>query len=539
MRRQWSIDLLHRCVDIGAREITADVERAGADLVGFSCYSWNIREVKQVVHGLAGTRKPIIVLGGVEVTPDPAKVMLGCRAVDVIVFGEGEATFCALLGRLGEDAQAVSRGRLGDVEGIAWRCGRSVHVNDPRPPIGDLSTIPSPYLSGAFGDSVRNVRTAPLETVRGCPYHCAYCFEARGFKTMRAFPLERVKEEIRHLVRMGVEEIEFYDTNLNFDRERALALIRFLRTLGRRISYWFELRAELLDGELTRALGALHFFGEVGLQTTNPPALKAIRRTLNRRRFEAGVRALLEASIFRPCAYSRRLGIAIDVMAGLPHDSVSDVLETFDFAFRLAPSKIMLAMTKILPGTELHEKAATFQYRFDASDDHMIRSSSTLSSEEVKHLVHFSYAVYAAYNNLHAVRTTGWMAGQLGIRPSRLFLELGRRMAVTGVAWKSLTVADLAELLAEIGRDRGNRLAARKVASKLGAETILNLLQSIREKRRTRWSRWLFTIGYRALSFLGWLAPLPGPSSGEARGVRARASGPPRLARSRVRATRA
>jgi radical SAM superfamily enzyme YgiQ (UPF0313 family) len=315
VRRSWSIEILHEPTDADPRQLAAGIRAAGADLVGFSCYSWNLRAVHRVIAGLTGEPKPIIVLGGVEVTPEPMRVMHGCRAVDVVVFGEGEATFRDLLRRLGADPEALSRGRLDDIEGMAWRRGRSIRVNDARPPIEDLSSIPSPYLTGVLRDRVRSVRTVALETARGCPYRCTYCFGGRGFKKIRTMPLERVREEVRYLVRHGVTEIEFYDTNINYRRSRALELFRILRTVGKRVRYWFELRAELIDGEQARALGALQYFAEVGLQSTNPAALTAVKRDLDRERFEAGVRTLLDASMYRPCAYSRRLGIVIDVMA--------------------------------------------------------------------------------------------------------------------------------------------------------------------------------------------------------------------------------
>lgn len=509
VRRTWSIEILNQRVDADPGELTVAIERTGADLVAFSCYTWNIRAVEQVIAGLARERKPTIVLGGVEVTPDPEKGMQRHQDVDVIVVGEGEATFCALLRRLGEDPEALSRGRLDDIKGIAWRHGKSIHVNDPRRPIEDLTTIPSPYLSGTYGDEVKKVRTVPMETVRGCPYQCKYCFEGRGFKTMRAFPLERVREEVKHLVGMGVTEIEFFDTNVNHDRKRALELFRFLRTMGKRLLFWFELRAELIDEELAKALGALQFFGEIGLQTTNPKALKAVNRTLDRDKFETGTRSLLEASIYRPCGYSPRLGVAIDMIAGLPHDSISDILDTFDYTFQLVPAKIMVGMMKLLPGTGLYSEAGTFNYDFDPDDEHVIRSSSTLSSQDVEMLIHFCYAVSAVYNKIHAVRTTGWVAQQLGIRPSWLFMDLGRLMACRGMSWRSLTVKDLADLLAEICRELGNPSVSRKVIGKLTAETILNSLQFLREKWRGPWTRWLFALGYRTLTFIRILSPLP------------------------------
>jgi len=512
IRDGWSIRLLHLPVTGELEHWSASIAAVDADLIGFSCYAWNISAVERLIELPTGARRPIIVLGGVEVTAEPARELARRPAADIVVYGEGEATFRELLARLGGRSRSQLRDGLldlRDIQGIAWRRGRAVRVNSPRPPIEDLTTIPSPYLSGTYGDAVDNLRTAQVETTRGCPYRCTYCFEGRGFKRVRALPLERVRDEIRFLVRRGVKEFQFFDTNINLDRERALALFGFLRTLGPNLRFWFEVRAELMDGELAEALGRLSFFAGIGLQTTHLPALRAIRRTWRPGRFEAGVRTLLNASRFRPCAFGRRLGVAIDIIAGLPHDTVDDVLASFDYAFALAPSRIVVGILKVLPGTELYGDAKRFKYKFDPTDQYVIRSSATMSPADVSLLIDFAKAVYVGYNLLHVVRTLNWFAGELDVRPSVVFVELGRLMARDNVVCEELTSKDLYRFLAEIARQRGKERETQKVGSRLSAEVALNTLQFLREKRYARWREWLFALGYRVLSRWSALAPLP------------------------------
>lgn len=510
VRAAWEIELYHRCLDADPAEVVDRIDRAGADLVGFSCYSWNLRAVQQVVSRLARAGRPWVVLGGVEVTPRPADVLRKTRNVDFVVVGEGEQTFRELLRRLGRDGAGAERD-LGDLEGIAWRDGTAVRVNPPRLPIADLATIPSPYLEGSYGETVRRIATVPVETARGCPFRCTFCFEPRGFTTMRAFPLERVKQELSCLARLGVAEIEFFDTNLNYDRRRAVEILRFLGTLRRRTRYRFELRAELIDEDQCRALAPLAFFAEVGLQSTNPRALAAVKRPTDLAKFAAGVRALLRASIYRPCSYSPLAGVLIDVMVGLPHDRAADILRTFDYAFGLVPSRIGVAITKVLPGTELHDDVmrGKFRYQVDADADHVVRATATLSKQEVREFVFFKCAVDSAYNKLHAVRTIGWMARELGLKPSAIFLEYARRLAAAGRPWEHYTVKDLTGILAEIGRTHGSEAVASQVGAKLAAEAMLNLLQNFKEKRRAWWSRLLFMTGHALARRFGGLAPLP------------------------------
>ncbi len=509
IRKTWSLDILHMCRNTDLQEVVAAIEGSGADLVGFSCYSWNIQVVQDVVSHLSPETRPLVVLGGVEVTPEPQRVLRACDNVDVVVSGEGEETFAALLRGLGEDFKAPVLKDLSGIEGLAWRSGRAIRVNPPRPPIADLSTIPSPYLNGSFGDTVTKVPMVPLESTRGCPFSCTYCFEHRGFKKVRAFPLDRVKEEVAHLVGLGVTQIEFYDTNVNYNKKRSLELFQFLGSLKRRARFCFEIMAELLDEEQIQAIAALEFFVEVGLQSTNPRALKAVKRTLNKEKFEANMLSLMNASIYRPCSYSPLRGVMIDLMGGIPRDSLSDVLESLDYTIGLVPSRIGFYVLKILPGTKLFDEARKYRCKYDPKNNHIITSTSTLSTQDVQDLVNLKDAIDTAYNKIHAVRTLGWMAGELQMQPSHVVLEIGRHMGRAGRHWDEYAMKDLAAVLVNICKERGNEQAAKKVGSKLMAETMLNLLQNVKEKRRSFIGRTIFNLGHRFLKSFWGLPPLP------------------------------
>jgi len=512
LRGVWEIELAHHQVSTDLDELVAAIMRAGADLVGFSCYSWNIRAVERAVAKIGSREnKPVVVLGGIEVTPDPLGVLRRNRNADAVVFGEGEETFRRLLRHLKEGSRSFTPALMKDIKGLVWRDKKAVHANLERQPIEDLGAIPSPYLSGSFGEGLKGRARVMVETTRGCMYRCAYCYESRGFQKVRHMPLPRVKEELSALARLGVKEVVFLDTNFNGDRDRAVEILDHLKGLNARARYAFEIRAELLDDELIRGITALDFFIEIGVQTTNPKAIEATNRVFDAVKFERNVQALLESSIYRPCSFSAGGGVTIDIMVGLPHDTVADVLATFDFVFMLAPPKIAVSMTKILPGTELFDQAKKHRYKFDPDAQYQVLMNRFLTKQDMESLERFRDAVDYAYNRVHAVRTIGWATADLKTKPSAVFMELGRQMGKGGKEAREYTVKDLADLLAEFCEGRGSVRVAESVGSKLTAEGLLNVLQKIKEKRRSWWSRLLFGLGRRFLSLFWGLPPLPVP----------------------------
>ncbi|GEM_PF-707420 len=506
----WETEIVHHPVETPVDELAASIMRAEPDLVGFSCFSWNIRAVEGVVGKLSSReKKPFVVLGGVEVSPDPMGALRRNRNVEAVIFGEGEETFRGLLMALKETGPDLAPREAEKIKGLAWRDGKSVHANGERPPIQDLGAVPSPYLEGSFGDRLEGHKRAMVETTRGCHYRCAYCYESRGFKEVRAFPLDRAREELTLLARAGVREVLFLDTNFNQDAGRAKAILDHLESLGARTRYAFELRAETLSPEVIRGVASLDFFAEIGLQTTNPKAIEAVNRVYDPRKFEANVRSLLEASLYRPCSFSAGGGVTIDIMVGLPHDRVPDIMATFDAVFALAPSKIAVSMTKILPGTPLYDQAKKYRYKFDPDAQYQVQSNRFLSRKDVATLLHFRDAVDFAYNRVHAVRTIGWLAEDLKTKPSAVFMEMGRQMSKGEKPASAYTVKDLSELLASFAESRGSVRVAESSGSKLTAESLLNVLQKMKEKRRTWWAKLVFGLGRRFLSLVWGLPPLP------------------------------
>ena len=220
------------------------------NIVGFSCYCWNMDKVLDLSRLLKQLYPEIkIILGGPEVGPVAHKYIMENPAVDIIVRGEGEVTFQELLrSYLGVD------GSLASVKGITYRENDRIVSTEERPLLDDLGDIPSPYLAGIL--TPRDEVTY-LETFRGCPYRCAFCFEGKNFPRLRFFPEEQIKREIELIMsNRTIRSFHVVDSvfNLKKGRLRRLAQMfydanRFgtgLRTV--------EIMAELIDEEAVELL---------------------------------------------------------------------------------------------------------------------------------------------------------------------------------------------------------------------------------------------------------------------------------------------
>ena len=126
--------------------ITENLLQRDIDLLGFSCYVWNINRVLLITQRIKAQKPQIrIILGGPEVSPIAEEILTENPWIDFIVRQEGELTFIKLLDAL------KNNGSLNTVLGISYRHNGQVISNPDQPLLEDLSQIPSPFLDSAVG----------------------------------------------------------------------------------------------------------------------------------------------------------------------------------------------------------------------------------------------------------------------------------------------------------------------------------------------------------------------------------------------------
>lgn len=118
-------------------DIMRDIYRAGADVVCFSCYIWNITFVKELMEDLARILPDTdFWVGGPEVSFDAEEFLEANPHVKGVMVGEGEETFLELVKYYVE-----GRTQLEGISGIAYRDDNDVQHNGWRE-VMDLSTVP-------------------------------------------------------------------------------------------------------------------------------------------------------------------------------------------------------------------------------------------------------------------------------------------------------------------------------------------------------------------------------------------------------------
>lgn len=342
------------------------------DVLCFSLYSWNsMRSLFIASEVKKRAPRTMIVAGGPEVTGDKASYIARSPAVDVGCIGEGESAFVEII------ASILERRGFKDIRGIFYRRGGKTIVNPERTDAIPTDEIPSPYLTGTL--NLQDYGCMMLEMERGCANGCAYCSER--LRKRRAFAAGRVIEEAR-LALSNNAGIFFIESNL-LSSPYFKQIFGYLKNINRRantLRMWGDICAEGLSGE-NAALMKKAGIGRVnvGLQSVNPGTLRNIGRPYAIERFLNGVSLLKK----------NRIDVVVDIIIGLPEDTVDDFKRTVKF-LRRHSLRFTVYVLKLEPGTELREKAASYGIRYLKRPPYRMLSAPYLSKKGIRDSLEFA-----------------------------------------------------------------------------------------------------------------------------------------------------
>lgn len=335
-------------------------------VAAFSALMWNVnlslavaRRVKEKFPNC------LIVFGGAQVPFDATDFFRVYPFIDVTVRGEGEQTFADLLIRF------LDTRDFRDIPGISYRdpeTGACIRNDKERPPIADLDVFPAPYLEGVFDELLlmdMNFQ-AIIETNRGCPFSCTYCFWGQGglSKRYRFFSLDRVEKVIRWC---GLNKINFIacaDSNFGmFKRDLEIGEY-FVQT---KVKYGFPEKVMVTYGknaedsiyELGRLLNEHNLTKgvTVSTQSNDPETLRNVKReSIKLSTYKNLQRKFNEENI----------PVYTELILGLPGETYQSFLRGIEETLKAGlKNQLFVYICQVYPNTELAQ--VEYQTKFKIS----------------------------------------------------------------------------------------------------------------------------------------------------------------------------
>lgn len=395
-------------------DILKDIYLEQPDVICFSCYIWNISFVKELVPDLKKILPHVdFWAGGPEVSYDAVEFLKKNPAFFGVMVGEGEETFHELAGYYIERKPE----NLKEIRGVAFHDETKVPdiVHTGWRELMDLSKVPFAYSNLT---EFKN-RIIYYESSRGCPFSCSYCLSSID-KKLRFRDIELVKKELQFFIDNKVPQVKFVDRTFNCKHDHAMAIWRYITEHDNGITnFHFEISADLLREEelalmKTMRPGLIQL--EIGVQSTNPQTIKAIRRTMDFEKLKGIVEQIHGFG---------NIHQHLDLIAGLPYEGYDSFHKSFCDVYALRPEQFQLGFLKVLKGSHMMEMTGEYQILYKDREPYEVLSTAWLTYGEILGLKMVESMVEVYYNSGQFKHTLVFLE-QYFEDPFRMYEALGR-----------------------------------------------------------------------------------------------------------------
>lgn len=293
-----------------------------------------------------------VIVGGTNCIAR-AKHFLDSSYIDYVYRGEGDAAFIDFLDVF------HSEDKRNNIPGICYRKMGNIVISKDIPVLDDLDKNPIPawdlidvdkYLKREFPFSFHlKSKTTTMITSRGCSINCIFC---SGKKLLGAWRGKSAENTIREALllkeKYGVEEIQFIDSNISYDRDRFIKLLNFWKKELQIV--WAPvggIYVRSVDEEIVKLMAesGCHSI-PFGIEAGSIKIQKYIGKIVPKEK------------VMRICRAARQQGIWTHglFVIGFPEETEEDILEILRYSKEADLDSISLFAASPLPGSRLYTK---------------------------------------------------------------------------------------------------------------------------------------------------------------------------------------
>lgn len=410
------VECVEYTINQQAETIISDIYSRRPQVIGISCYIWNISMIEKLIPTLKKILPSTdIWLGGPEASYKPHTVDSFCRG---IMRGEGERIFGKVLNAY--------------VNGTDSSLPFLISEDD----ILNLDDLPFPYYTQPIPEN----RIVYYESSRGCPFRCSYCLSSID-KKVRFRNTGLVKNELAFFLKNEVKQVKFVDRTFNIDHSRTKEIWRFIQENDNGLTnFHFEISADLLDEEELTILSKMRpgvVQLETGVQSTNPATLNAIHRYASFSKIKENT---LKIQSFRTTHQH------LDLIAGLPYEDYESFGHSFDDVYSLHPDQLQLGFLKLLQGSEMAEKAQEYGIVCSDNPPYEVLYTSWITYDDILKLKRIEQVVELYYNSSQYRHTIAQLEKAFA-RPFELFEALATYFKLHGYTDTSKRRLDYYDIL--------------------------------------------------------------------------------------------
>ena len=331
----------------GEKEFEQYIKVHHPRLIGIQTIITTRTQTRNLLHICHNAGIPVVV-GGPDASACYTKYLEW--GADYVVIGEGEETCSELL----QFITCQSNYREGDIKGLAYKSNGQVVVNEKRPLIQDLDSIPLPdwqaidiskYLD--LWRQKNGYTSLQILTSRGCPFGCSWCSHAVYGRTIRQRSVDNVIKEMRALSTLyDPDTIWFADDTFTINPFWINSFSDKVAQNGNIIPFRCFTRADRVSPEMLTKLKA------IGCRLIHMGVESGSQRVLDKMNKGQNIDIIKNAS-----TYIHNAGIELNyfIMFGYPGEKLQDIRATEKLIQETKPDSIGFSIAYPVPGTEFHK----------------------------------------------------------------------------------------------------------------------------------------------------------------------------------------
>ena len=397
----FEVEILDCNVEKGLAEelIGVRLKNSSYLLIGVSVMvAGQLNQARSILQEVKKNSTITTVLGGAHVSQFPKEILINCPEVDYVVIGEGEKQLQAIAY---DTVYRLNTSKY--MDGVAFRKGVEVVVNDKESYIQDLNSVPPPaYDLLDFEKYRQDTRTwhnpykvdlgvrVPIVTSRGCPNQCTFCSVSKCMgREYRALNPKNVVDLMQSLYEyVGAHYFAFFDANFTQDPPRVMQICNEIkrRDLKFQIDLPTGFPINVSSEEMVTALV------EIGLIRTGisiESGDKYIRNDVMKKN-------VAQEAIFNIVDMVRKFPqviFLVDIVIGMPEDTKETIETTYQIVEQLDIDEIVICTATPYGGTPLYEQCVKEHLFFEGVDPSLFWCSEGFSHHEVDGYIIKPYAL--------------------------------------------------------------------------------------------------------------------------------------------------
>lgn len=400
------------------------LNETAADVYAFSCYVWNMGLVRRLLKRLSAAHPDAyFILGGPQVMNHGHLYLTPQQERIVLCNGEGELTFHQFLREILEENESRDFSR---VRGLSFYQGDRLVTTEPQERMASLDEIPSPFLGEIFEEEEVYL-WAVIETNRGCPFKCNYCYwgAATGSR-VHYYEEDRIDKEFRWLCEHFVYYVFIADANWGI-KKRDVELSRHLGDLKK--EYGFPQTVYFCGSKNNpdRVAEITEIFHDADMVTTQSIALQ----TMNPETLDKVDRGNIRTETYTKLqerVNKKNISSFVEMIWPLPGETLTSFKEGLGQLCRLRAQSVIVYPLLLMNNVALNDRRleyglVTVTDSDPNSEAEMVIGTNEVSKQEYRQGLLYMYALAVLYSLRGLWCTSRYVAESRGVAYADLFSE--------------------------------------------------------------------------------------------------------------------